>query len=103
MEKNDIINWVPEGWRELTRYWLEEYIEEWWKLENITYVKEKYWRLVFEYYWEWRILEDISIASWYTCIVCGKAWRIRYSLPWYTCYCDDHYSLAKNKLTQKKD
>lgn len=97
MERKDLLNLVPDWWKPLLRYWLEELKEDWYDINNITYIKEKYWAMSIECNWWNDIISDIETASRYTCETCWKAGRIRYNLGWYKCLCDDHYSLIKNK------
>ena len=86
---------VPNWWKELLRYWLEDLKEDWYDIDKITYIKEKYWTMRIE--WPHNdIISDIETASWYFCETCGSAGRLRTDLWWHRTLCDKHYRLKKN-------
>lgn len=88
MNKEQILNSIPNWWKELVRMWIEEIELERLNVDEvISYVKEKYWMICFE----WRsndIIRWIEAASAYICQECWNVWRIRYELPWYKCLCN---------------
>lgn len=97
MDKETIIETTPNWWKELITQWIEELTTEWFDINNINYIKEKYWRLRIESILHNDILSELEVASWYICEVCWNSWRTRYDLPWYKTLCDKHYIIKKEE------
>lgn len=100
LEIKDFFYFIPEWWEKLLQYWLEDYIEVWWKLEDIKGIKEKFWILRFEWNNQSYILEWIERASQYICEKCWDTWKIRCDLPRFKTLCETHYQFEKNKIIE---
>lgn len=96
MKKEDLIDLCPSGWVELLKQWFIELEEDWFNINNISYLKEKYWQLRFEWKYH-KVLDYLETASSYICQECWSVWRTRYDLGWYKTLCNDCYIKLKNK------
>ena len=98
MNTQDLLMMVPNWWRWLLSQWLKELKEDWYDIDKITYIKEKYWAMDIEWPRNW-IFSELNSASRYFCEECWAAWRTRYDLWWYKTLCDEHYN---SEISQKK-
>ena len=98
MKRQDIIDRVPEWWKYMVETWLMDLDD--FEIEDlyISCIKEKYWRLRFEYSWECVELEELETVSWYICDTCWQSGRVRYDLWWYRCLCEKHYKNIKKEV-----
>ena len=81
--------------------------KKWYKWE-IRYMKEKYWSLRIEWWWdEWfsTTIRDIEENSMYVCCVCWKRWKIRNDIWRIQILCKKHYQekLDRIKKESKKN
>lgn len=97
--RDELIIWYFDG--------IEDYIKEkhieWFK---ITYLKEKYgWLRVEWQWWDDMLFEmctNIENDSESTCVICGRRWKIRTYMFWWTCLCWRHNLIRRLQWLYRK-
>jgi len=79
-------------------------------LDEIFYMKEKYWYLDLTTNFSipnYEELQDIIIKAYEksseTCQICWKDWKIRWELSWFKALCDKHFIKEAKKEIEERD